>query len=70
MWLGWKRPFEKYQDNIKMDLREIGCDDGRGSRSCSVARFGVRGVELSGSATMFFLESKSSFLRDTSSLLI
>jgi hypothetical protein len=31
----------KKENNIKMSLREIGCEDGTGSGSCPIAGFGI-----------------------------
>jgi hypothetical protein len=48
------RPLQRliWEDNIKMNFRETGCEvDGTGSGSCPMAGFGISSVEPVGSAT-------------------
>jgi hypothetical protein len=42
---------KRWEDNMKMDLRELGCHDGSGFGSCLTAGFGVSGYEPLGSFT-------------------
>lgn len=48
------RPKRRWDDNIKMDVREVGCEDGVCSGSCLVAGFGVVNDGPAGSATREF----------------
>jgi hypothetical protein len=55
------KPRRKWENNIKMDFKESGCEDGRWmvQDECLLADIDISGVELSGSATRNYVHSFS-----------